>query len=215
MSVNEKVADYLGEALPIGTPVTYWLGFREGDGIKSVTRSNVWDVCGTPVVMVRGAAGGIALTHIERRELDDTDREPDCLAGWVEGNRRLFIDFPDEGAPVASQTRIAEVLLGHQMEWVEGAKTFDCSCNEDGSLDWMGTITEAVQHQLDAMLAAGVFRDEATAKAEAIREAAQAQRQLAADARTNNGQAEHEDFADWLDDRAFAIDPAVVEGAHP
>lgn len=75
MSIDEKVADYLGEALPIGTPVTYWPGLREGNGIKSVTRSNVWDVCGTPVVMVRGAAGGIALTHIQQRELDDTDHE--------------------------------------------------------------------------------------------------------------------------------------------
>lgn len=75
MSVDEKVADYLGEALPIGTPVTYWPGLREGNGIKSVTRSNVWDLGGTPVVMVRGAAGGIALTHIALRELDDEDHE--------------------------------------------------------------------------------------------------------------------------------------------
>jgi len=118
--------------------------------------------------------------------------------------------------PIAAiQARITEVLLGHQMEWVEGAKTFDCSCNEDGSLDWMGTITDAVQHQITALLAAGVFRDEATVKAEAIRELAQVQRQLAADARTNNGQAEHEDLADWLDEQASAVDPAVLEGAHP
>jgi hypothetical protein len=75
MGANEKVAAYLGEALPIGTPVTYWPGLREGDGIKSVTRSNVWDLGGTPVVMVRGYAGGIALTHIALRELDDEDNE--------------------------------------------------------------------------------------------------------------------------------------------
>jgi len=52
-------------------------------------------------------------------------------------------------------------------------------------------------------------------KADALREAAQAQRQLAADARTNNGRAEHEDIADWLDDRATEIDPHRLEGAHP
>lgn len=76
MGANEKVAaTFHGLDLPIGTPVTYWLGLREGDGIKSVTRSNVWELGGTSVVMVRGAAGGIALTHIELRELDDEDHE--------------------------------------------------------------------------------------------------------------------------------------------
>lgn len=83
MNVDEKVAAYLGEALPIGTPVTYWPGLREGDGIKSVTRSNVWDVCGTPVVMVRGAAGGIALTHIERRDVTPDEERQDALRAHV------------------------------------------------------------------------------------------------------------------------------------
>lgn len=51
--------------LPIGTPVRYWPGLREGDGIESVTRSEVWTLGGhTPVVMVEGYAGGIALTHV-------------------------------------------------------------------------------------------------------------------------------------------------------
>lgn len=59
------------------------------------------------------------------------------------------------------------------------------------------------------------FEPIAAIKAEAIREAAQAQRQLAADARTSNGRAEHTDRADWLDDQANAIDPARLEGAHP
>jgi hypothetical protein len=76
VSANDKVAaTFHGTGWTIGTPVTYWPGLREGDGIKSVTRSNVWDLGGRPVVMVRGAAGGIALTHIEPRELDDEDRE--------------------------------------------------------------------------------------------------------------------------------------------
>lgn len=74
-ATDTAVAQYLGDALPIGTPVTYWPGLREGDGIKSVTRSNVWDLCGTPVVMVRGYAGGIALTHIAVRELDEHETD--------------------------------------------------------------------------------------------------------------------------------------------
>jgi hypothetical protein len=55
----------------------------------------------------------------------------------------------------------------------------------------------------------------ASIKADALREAAEAQRQLARDARTDVGRAEHEDRADWLEDRANLIDPRRLEGAHP
>ena len=55
--------------------------------------------------------------------------------------------------PVVDREALRAALLGHQLEWVEDAKTFDCSCNEDGALDWMPTITEASQHQVDAVLA--------------------------------------------------------------
>lgn len=48
----------------------------------------------------------------------------------------------------------------------------------------------------------------------ALRDAANAQRTLASEARTRDGKAEHEDIADWLDDRAAAISPSL-EGAHP
>lgn len=51
--------------IPIGTPVRYWPGIRQGEGRESVTRTPVWDVCGTPCVTVEGYSGGIALTHIE------------------------------------------------------------------------------------------------------------------------------------------------------
>ena len=52
------------EKHPIGTEVTFWPGAREGDGRISKTRSSAWDVCGQPVVLVKGYAGGIALTHV-------------------------------------------------------------------------------------------------------------------------------------------------------
>jgi len=55
----------------------------------------------------------------------------------------------------------------------------------------------------------------AAIKADALREAAQIQRQYAADARTQYGEAEHTNIADWLDEHATAVDPARVEGAHP
>ena len=111
--------------IPIGTPVTCWPGVKVGPGIESFTRSNVWDVGGQPVVLVQGYAGGIALTHVERRV------------------------------------------------------------------------------------------DPAAIKADALREAAKVQRQYAADARTQYGEAEHTNIADWLEDRATEIDPRRLEGAHP
>lgn len=55
----------------------------------------------------------------------------------------------------------------------------------------------------------------AAIKADALREAAQVQRQVARDARTQYGEAEATDIADWLDDQATAIDPRRMEGAHP
>lgn len=58
-------------------------------------------------------------------------------------------------------------------------------------------------------------RDEATVKAEALREAATAAREDAANSRTPQGHAEATTYADWLDDRATEIDPARLEGAHP
>lgn len=84
---------------------------------------------------------------------------------------------------------------------------------------WQGHA-EARRQLRDRLANAGVNltakpRDEATVKAEAIREAAQAQRQLAADARTQYGEAEHTNTADWLDEHATAIDPRRLEGAHP
>jgi len=58
-------------------------------------------------------------------------------------------------------------------------------------------------------------RNEATVKAEALREAATAARAEAANSRTPQGHAEATTYADWLDDRATEIDPARLEGAHP
>ena len=56
---------------PIGTPVRYWRGLRDGDGQVAVTRSKAWRLSsGEPVVMVEGCAGGIALTHVEAIDAD-------------------------------------------------------------------------------------------------------------------------------------------------
>jgi hypothetical protein len=51
---------------PVGTPVRYWPGFREGDGKVSSTRTPAELLSGhTPVVWVEDVASCIALTHIQ------------------------------------------------------------------------------------------------------------------------------------------------------
>lgn len=64
------MADYQ-PVIPIGTPVTYWPGVRQGAGRESRTRTPVWLVSGKPCVSVEGYPGGIALTHIKVTERSD------------------------------------------------------------------------------------------------------------------------------------------------
>jgi hypothetical protein len=62
---NTALIEQFNEVCPIGTPVLYWPGERLGEARKSVTRSTAWLLGGhTPVVMVKGYAGGIALSHV-------------------------------------------------------------------------------------------------------------------------------------------------------
>lgn len=100
--------------------------------------------------------------------------------------------------PLAAVKRLADSLV------VLAAAREAAGWQRIASVDEIGEISTALQAV-----------DVNVIKAQAVRELAQAQRQLAADARTNNGHAEHEDFADWLDEQATAIDPTILEGAHP
>lgn len=62
---NLRLVEQFNEVCPVGSPVLYWPGERSGEGRKSATRSAAWLLGGhTPVVMVEGYAGGIALTHV-------------------------------------------------------------------------------------------------------------------------------------------------------
>lgn len=54
---------------PVGTPVRYWPGVRQGEGRISTTRTPAWTLgSGAALVSVEGYPGGIALTHIEPLE---------------------------------------------------------------------------------------------------------------------------------------------------
>lgn len=60
-----RLVEQFNELCPVGTPVLYWPAERSGEGRKSVTRSVAWLLGGhTPVVMVEGYSGGIALSHV-------------------------------------------------------------------------------------------------------------------------------------------------------
>lgn len=50
---------------PVGTPVLAYPGTREGRALTTKTRSQAWLVGHSPVVLVDGYSGGIALTHID------------------------------------------------------------------------------------------------------------------------------------------------------
>jgi hypothetical protein len=52
-------------AIPVGTPVLFWPGAKQGPGRRSITRSPVWEISPYTVVSVEGYPGGIALTHVE------------------------------------------------------------------------------------------------------------------------------------------------------
>jgi hypothetical protein len=62
-------AEEFNELYPEGTPVHAWPMTRADDPLVTKTRSIAWDCCGTPIVKVEGKAGGIALTHIDLREV--------------------------------------------------------------------------------------------------------------------------------------------------
>lgn len=62
---NLATVEWFNEHVPIGTSVIYWPGIREGEGRASVTRSAAWLLGGhTPVVLVDGYPGGVALSHV-------------------------------------------------------------------------------------------------------------------------------------------------------
>lgn len=73
------------ERYPIGTPVRAYPGERGGRHLDTRTRSTAWTLpslpTGTPVVLVDGHAGGIALTHVDPAEPDD-----DGSIMWSIGN---------------------------------------------------------------------------------------------------------------------------------
>ena len=63
---EQKRCDEFNAKHPVGTPVRYWTGLREGEGRVGKTRSSAEVLSGhTAVVWVEGCRGCVALTHVE------------------------------------------------------------------------------------------------------------------------------------------------------
>ncbi len=122
------------ESHPIGTKVFYWPGIREGPGIPSETRSTAWDLCGSPVVMLKGRAGGIALTHVEVAVLKkQVCKEPGCADGTItergcQGTEELRRDGLECG--VLEDLHPTD---GHEFEWDgDPPEVYNCpACNPE------------------------------------------------------------------------------------
>jgi len=62
---NLRMVEWFNEVWPVGSPVYYWPGVREGEPRRGTTRSASWLLVGhSPVVLVEGYAGAIALSHV-------------------------------------------------------------------------------------------------------------------------------------------------------
>jgi hypothetical protein len=63
---KQKIVDAFNAKNPVGTPVRYWTGLKEGPGKESKTRSRAEILSGhTPVVWVENESGCICLTHVQ------------------------------------------------------------------------------------------------------------------------------------------------------
>ncbi len=59
-------SEHWNSRYPAGTRVTAYPITRDDAGIETTTRSEAWTLGGhTPVVLVDGYAGGIALSHVD------------------------------------------------------------------------------------------------------------------------------------------------------
>lgn len=128
-----------------------------------------------PVKTLREAVHDLTLMSDDGSEYEHNDGcqgEAECPACWVEGIRRLFADFPDE-APIFSQTRVAEALAGHDVRYIiqDGRPRWFCPCGDWETDEVMVVVAGHASHLAALVMAVGMFRDEATVKAEALEEA--------------------------------------------
>ena len=98
LTVRLMERDEFNRRHPIGTPVRFWPGAREGVGRVSRTRTSAWLMSSAVVVSVDDYAGGIALSHIEVSTHSD-DPCPVCsgvLVHMLDCPNRLVTHQPSD-----------------------------------------------------------------------------------------------------------------------
>lgn len=62
----QEIVDEFNATYPVGAPVRYWTGTKDGPGKPSKTRTQARVLGGhTPIVWVEDVAGCLALSHVE------------------------------------------------------------------------------------------------------------------------------------------------------
>lgn len=69
---EQQLVEDWNQKYPLGTPVRYWTGVREGEGKEGKTRTEASLLSGhSAVVWVTGQPGCISLSHVE--PIEETD----------------------------------------------------------------------------------------------------------------------------------------------
>lgn len=114
-------------AHPVGTPIRFWPGDREGAGRSSWTRSEAWLLGGhTAVVMVRGHSGCVALTHVEAVEADRICASavlvlPEMLRALQEIAAMEWLPIGDQQDEMGARLRAARLAAAALAKVAEGA----------------------------------------------------------------------------------------------
>lgn len=89
----QAICDQFNEEYPLGTPVDYWRGAKEGKPSGSGEISHGSYVCesGTPVCFVKGCTGYLAITHVEAV----ASRQGSQMSG---SHELPWFHAPDEGS---------------------------------------------------------------------------------------------------------------------
>jgi hypothetical protein len=70
---EQRRVDEWNDRYPVGTPVEFWSGAREGQGTRSRTSSAAVMLSGhSAVVQIEGVRGCVALSHVRPLSLQET-----------------------------------------------------------------------------------------------------------------------------------------------
>lgn len=109
----QREVDAFNERHPVGTPVRYWLGLREGPGSTSRTRSEAALMSDHASVWIEGVAGSVALSHVEVIEAKPDDGDVQGLVDQLVEERLEEIGPSGNGVAklfVHSDGRAIEVI---------------------------------------------------------------------------------------------------------